>query len=121
MHIEGRATRITLIDGRVDLNEIVVRATSDVTAAGRNDTGRYRAAQAKRVADRKYPIANSGLAIRKLHKWKVRAALDLDQSNIGPRVCPDYFRGVGLSGVRRYFDLVGAINDVVVGNGISIG
>src|SRR6267142_4095894 len=68
LHIESRATRIALVNWRVDLNEIVVRTTSDVTAAGRNDTGGYGATQAKRVADRKYPITNSSLARRKLRK-----------------------------------------------------
>src|SRR5438445_7138237 len=34
LHIESRATRIALVNGRVDLNEIVVRTTSDVTAVG---------------------------------------------------------------------------------------
>src|SRR5258708_27518553 len=65
LHIKGWATRIALVDGRVDLNEIVVWTTSNVAAAGRNDTGRYGTTKTKRVADRKYPITNSGLALRK--------------------------------------------------------
>src|ERR1700730_10122892 len=64
LHIEGRATRITLVDGGVDLNEIVVWTASDVTAAGRNDAGRYGTTQTKRVAYRKHPIADAGLAFR---------------------------------------------------------
>jgi len=44
---------------------------------------------------------------------KIRAALDLDQGKVRPRICPDYFRGVSLSGVSRYFDFVGSLNDVV--------
>src|SRR6266849_2320151 len=64
LHIEGRATGIALVNGRVDLNEIVVGTTSDVTAAGRNDTGRYGTAQTKRVAYRKHPIADAGLTFR---------------------------------------------------------
>src|SRR6266446_111841 len=68
LHIESRATRIALVNGRVDLNEIVVGTASDVTAVGRNDAGGYGTTQAKRVADCKYPITNSGLARRKLRK-----------------------------------------------------
>src|SRR5713226_3300384 len=68
LHIESRTTRIALVNGGVDLNEIVVRTASDVTAAGRNDTGGYGTTQAKRVADCKYPITDSGLARSKLRK-----------------------------------------------------
>ena len=34
LHIKGGASRVALVNGRVDLNEIVVGTTSDITAAG---------------------------------------------------------------------------------------
>src|SRR3954454_9207617 len=68
LHIEGWTTRIALVNGRVDLNEIVVMTTSDVTAASRNDAGGYGATEPKRVADCKYPITHPGVTRRKLRK-----------------------------------------------------
>src|ERR1043166_9747154 len=121
MHVEGRSTRIAFVNRCVDLDEIVVRTTSDVTAACRNNSGRYGTTQAKRVAHSKYPITNPGLVLRELRKWKIRAALDFDQGNVCPRIGPDYLRGVSLSGVRRHFDFFGSFNDVVVGYCVSIG
>src|SRR3954454_18352339 len=46
--VEGRATGVALVNGRVDLNEIVVGAIADIAAPGRNDTSRDRAAETER-------------------------------------------------------------------------
>src|SRR6266478_5030217 len=119
--VEGRATGVALVHGRVDLDEIVVRAAADVAAAGRDNAGGHRAAKAERIADREHPIADPGLTFRKLGEREVRTAVDLDQGDIGPRVGADHLRGIGLALVSRNFDLVGAIHHVVVGHGIAIG
>src|SRR5258707_7451581 len=47
--VEGRATGVALVHGRVDLDEIVVRAAADVAAAGRDDAGGRRAGQAATI------------------------------------------------------------------------
>src|SRR5258706_670722 len=118
--VEGRATGVALVYGRVDLDEIVVRAAADVAAAGRDDAGGHRAAKAERIADREHPIADPGLALGKLGEREVRTALDLDQGQIGTRVGADHLRAIGLAVISRNFDLVGAIHHVVVGHGIAI-
>src|ERR1019366_8832466 len=107
--IEGRATGVALVHGRIDLDEIVVRAVADVAAAGGDDAGRDGAAEAERITDREHPVADPGLAVRKLGEREVRAAFDLNQCYVSPRVGADHLRGIGLAVVSRDFDLVGAI------------
>ncbi len=60
-HIEGRAAGIALVDGGVDLQEIVERSFVDVTAPRRDDAGGDRTAEAERVADSHDPIADARL------------------------------------------------------------
>src|SRR2546427_11106371 len=61
--VEGRATGVARVNGRVDLDEIVVRTAADVAAAGRDDAGGHGAAETERITDREHPIADPGLAI----------------------------------------------------------
>src|ERR1700726_1688147 len=118
--VEGRAAGVALVHGRVDLDEIVIRAVADVAAAGRDDAGRDSAAEAEGIADREHPITDPGLAIRKLGKREVRAALDLDQGEVGTRIGADHLGLVDLAVVGGHFDLVGAVDHVVVGDGIPV-
>ena len=68
-HVEQRAAGIALVDGRVGLDVVVVGAGLDVAAAGRDDAGRDRAAEAERVADRHHPIARTKLVgIAEFHR-----------------------------------------------------
>ena len=62
-----------------------------------------------------------GLPSDKLREREVRAALDLDQGEVGARIGADHLGGVGLAVVGRDLDLVGAVDDVVVGHGIAVG
>jgi len=97
LHIEGRATRIALVDRSVDLDEIVIRAIADVASAGRDDPGRDSSTKAERIPDRKDPVTRSWLAGRELGKRKLRATLDLDQREIGARIGTDDPSGAGLT------------------------
>ena len=119
--VERRTTRIALVHGRVDLDEIVIGTVADVAAHGRDDAGGHRAAEAEGIADREHPVADARLAVRQLGKREVRAALDLDQREVGARVGADHLGGVGLAVIGRDFDLAGAVDDVVVGDGIAVG
>ena len=119
--VEGRTTGVALVHGRVDLDEIVIRTVADVAAAGRNDAGRDGAAEAERIADRQHPVADPGLAVGKLGEREVGAALDLDQRKVGARIGADHLGPVGLAVVGRDFDLVGAVDHVVVGHGKAVG
>jgi len=65
------------------LDEVVIGAGTDVTAASGDDARRYGAVQSKRVADREHPIADARSLVRKFDVGKVVAAIDLDQGNIG--------------------------------------
>ena len=61
LQVEGRAAGIAAVHRRVDLQEVVIGAGADVAAAGRDDAGRHRAAEAERVADRQHPVADARL------------------------------------------------------------
>src|SRR6185437_8572619 len=118
---EGGATGVALVHGRVDLDEIVVRAVPDIAASSRDNAGRHGATKAERIANSKHPISDPWIAVRKLGKREVRAALDLDQGQVSTRVAPDHLRLEDPAVVGRYFDLVGAINHVIVGHGVTVG
>src|SRR5450631_3428349 len=120
LHIEGRTARIALVDRRVDLNEVIVRAVADVATAGRDDAGSDGSAEAEGIADRENPVADPRLAGCEFCKRKVRPAFDLDQREIRTLVRANYLGGVGLSVVSCDFDLVGAIDNVIVGNRIAV-
>ena len=117
--VEGRTAGIALVHGRVDLDEVVIGTVADVAAAGRDDAGGHGAAEAERIADREHPVADARLAVRKLGEREVGAALDLDQREIGARIGADHLGRVGLAVVGGDLDLVGAVDHVVVGHGIS--
>ena len=69
--VEGRAAGIALVDRRVDLDEVVIRAGADVAAARRDDAGRHGAAEAERIADRDHPVADARRVVGKLHVREV--------------------------------------------------
>ena len=71
--VEGRAAGIALVDRRVDLDEIVIGAGADVAAAGRDDAGRDRAAQAERIADRQDPVADPRRCRRQISRTGSRS------------------------------------------------
>ncbi|MFN5672615.1 trypsin-like peptidase domain-containing protein, partial [Bradyrhizobium sp.] len=58
------------------------------------------------------------LGVGELGKLEVGAALDLDQREIRARIGADHLGGESLAVVGRDFDLVGAVDDVIVGHGI---
>ena len=62
IEIEGRTARIAAVHRRIDL-QIVVGAGADVAVMGRDDTGRHRAAEAERIADREHPIADARILV----------------------------------------------------------
>src|SRR6516165_4803423 len=78
VEVEGRSAGVPLVDGRVDLNEVVIRSCADVAAACRYDPGRDGAAEAERIANRDHPIAHAGRMIGEFHIGEV-AAVDLDE------------------------------------------
>ncbi len=57
------------MDRRIDLNEVVIRACANVSAARRNDPSRDRTTEPKWIADRKSPIADAWLGRSKSGRW----------------------------------------------------
>src|SRR5205823_8910601 len=118
--VECRTAGVTLVHGRVDLDEVVIRAVADVAAGGRDDAGGHGAAEAERIAYREHPVADPRLAVGQLGEGEILAALDLDQRQISALIGADYLRGKGLAVVHRDFDLVGAVDHVIVGYGKAV-
>ena len=86
-------------------------------ALGADDAGGHRVLEAERVADRHHPLADAqrvGVAERDGGQV-LGVALDLDQREVGLRVAADDL-GLVLLAVRQlHDDLVGVLDDVVVG------
>src|SRR5262249_58858766 len=81
--VEGRAAGIAFIDRRIDLNEVVVGTRPNVATTGRDDTGRHRAAEAERIADREHPVADARSLVREVDVGDVAPTPDLDQGAVG--------------------------------------
>ena len=82
--VEGRAAGIALVDGRIDLDEVVIGAGADVAAARRDDAGGDGAAEAERIADRDHPVADArALDPPKFTKGKSLRPSTLMQREIG--------------------------------------
>ena len=117
--VEGRATRIAAIDRRVDLQEIVERSGMDVAAPGRDDAGRHRAAEAKRIACRDDPIADAHLiAVAELHGGKRMARLDLDHREIGTLIVSNQRKLGRQDGavLQGHFDVGTILDHVIIGH-----
>ncbi len=78
------------------------------------------AAEAERVADRQHPVADPRFGVGKLGEREIGAAGDLDQCKVSARIGADHLRRIGLAIVHRDFDLVGAVDHVVVGHGKTV-
>ena len=115
---EARTARVAAVDGGVDLEEVVVGAVVDVTAARRDDAGGDRRAEAERVADRHHPVADAGpVAVRPLDgREGSPSLLDLEQRQVGLGIAADQLRRVVALVAERDRDLVGVGDDVVVGH-----
>ena len=118
--VEGRTTRVALVNRCVDLNEIVIRTVADVTAACRNNACGHGAAEAERIADREDPVTDARLTVGKLGERHVADTIDLDQCEVGARIGADHLGGVDLAVICSHFNLVGAIDHVIVGHGKTI-
>ena len=93
VHVEQRAAGIALVDGRICLDIVVVGAGIDVAAACRDDAGRDRTAEAKRVADRHHPIAGTQLVgIAEFHRLQRLVALHLEHREIDLGILADDLR-----------------------------
>ena len=120
LSIERRAAGIALVDRRVDLDIIVIRACADIAAARGNDARGHRAAETERIADRDHPVTDARRRVRELHVGKILLALDLDQREVGLLVGADHLGGIDGAVVGGDLDGLGVVDHVVVGHGITV-
>ena len=71
LNVECRAAGIALVDRSVDLDEVVIRSSTNVAPARGNDACRDGAAKTKRIPDRDHPVADPGRMIGELHVGEV--------------------------------------------------
>src|SRR5207249_3423670 len=112
-----------LIDGRVGLEEVLETAIADAGGAafGTNDAGGHGFADAERIADGEANIAHADLVgVGKLEDGK-SAGADLENGKIA-RGIRSYKRSrIGPFGIQVDLDVFGAVDDVVVGEDVSVG
>src|SRR5262249_16854621 len=120
--VDQSTARITLIDGSVRLEEVfeVSVAESRRAALSANDAGRNRLADAEGIADSETKITHSDLI--RISKGKNRQArtADFQQRDVAWRVGANQLRSIGLAVVHFHGDLLSAINDVVIGQDLSV-
>jgi hypothetical protein len=119
-HVEGRSARIAFIDGRIDLDVVVVRTGPDIAAVRRHDAGRHCATKTKRIPDGDNPVADTRFAVGELHEGKALVGFNLDERQVGLRIGADNFRLVDGSVIGRNLDGLRAIDDMIVRHGIAI-
>src|SRR6185295_6773691 len=120
IHVEGRATRVTFVDGCIDLNVVIVGAGPDIAPARGYDTGRHGPAETEGVSDGHDPISDARIAVGELDEREAFAGVDLDQGEVGLRIGSDDFRVINRAIVHSDLYGLGAIHNVIVRHGIAI-
>lgn len=120
--IDQRAAGVARIDGGIGLDEVLEGVDAKVrTAEGGDDAHGHRLADAERVADGEHDIADAQAVHLAEGDGRQFLGLDLQDGEIGFRVAADDLGLVGLAVVERYLDVVGPLDDVIVGQDIAIG
>ena len=91
IHVEQRPAGIAAVDGRIRLDEAVIRPGINVSVLGRNDADRHGATQAERVADGHDPIADArlfGIAELDCRQFFL-GRIDLENGQVGLLVATD--------------------------------
>ncbi len=135
-HVDERAAGVAGVDGGIGLDEALELRLRDAVGAGfidaavfgGDDAGGDRLRQRERAADGENPVANlSAVGVAELDGGKRLLGVDLDDGDIGVLIDPDYggwtawIAGViGIAG-ELDVDLVGLIDDVIVGDDVAAG
>lgn len=94
----------------------------DVAPTRRDDTACDRSGKAEGVADGENAIADARLvAVAKLHGRERGLALDLNDTEIGPAVATDDLGGENRAVLKGDRDLVGILDDMIIGHDVAIG
>lgn len=120
LHVEERTARIAAVDRRVGLDETVVGSGIDIATACGDDTHGHGYAKAERIADDHHPIADPDLSrVAEGDGLERLLRFDLQEGEVGFRIHADklrlQFRSIG----EVDLDIVGILNDVVVGDYVA--
>ena len=112
-----RTAGIALIDRRIHLDEIIIGASANVAASGRNHASGHSAGQAIGIAHGHHPIAGLGtIRITQSNEGQRRARFHLQQRDIGTRIAANQ-AGLQFAAVfKLYGDAVGAFHNMVIGH-----
>ena len=120
LHVEQRPARVALVNRRIGLQEIVI-GTAQLAPTGRDDARGDRKALPQGVAHRHDPIADAHLvAVAEGNEGQGFGAVHLQQRHVGLQIETDQFSLKGLTTKGFHLDLIGAFNDMVVGDDIAI-
>ena len=122
MHIDQRPAGVAGVDGRVGLDEIFKGVDAQMGATqGADDARGHGLTDTKRVADGQHHIAHLQVLGLAQHDDRQFVELDLEQGQVGVRVCADDL-GCSASTVGQGdFDVVGVFDHMVVGEDVALG
>src|SRR5215467_13303596 len=120
VHVERWATRVTLVDRRVDLDVLVIGSRADIPTTSGDNAGGDCAAKTEGIADRDNPIADPGIVLRELHVSEVLVGIDLDQRKVSLRIDPDHLCVVSGSVIGCDLHRLGVVDDMTVSHRIAI-
>ncbi|OAV73775.1 hypothetical protein Barb7_02853 [Bacteroidales bacterium Barb7] len=106
---------------RLDKRFDAAAAGYAATPFGTDDAGGDGGGKVKRIADCQHPFAHFELLGIAEGDGRQVLCLNLDQGNVGGRVCTDYLSRKLAVVVQRHFQLVRTVHHVVVGHNIAIG
>src|SRR5262249_48194322 len=114
--IHERSAAVARIDGRVGLQEILIHVHVDVSAFGADDAGGDRAGHPQGRAHRQHPVADFH-AIAVAHFQVRQRFFDVQANNgqVGLGIRLDVFGDEFSTVLKMDFDLLRAVNDVIVG------
>ena len=122
--VHERAAGVAVIDRRVGLQEVLVAAVAD----GRrpplraDDPHRHRLADAERIADREHDVADlHRVGVAERDRRADPSPSTLIEREVARLVGADHFRGERAAVGQLDPDLVGAVDDVVVGQDVAVG
>src|SRR5512132_2222085 len=82
--VEQRAAGVAAVERRVDLDEVVIGARTEIAAARRNDAGSHRAREAEGITDRDHPVADAHfVGIAPAHRRQRSVGRDLQYRKVG--------------------------------------
>src|SRR5262249_53163658 len=122
LQVDQRAAGVAGVDGRVGLDEVLVHVHVQATALGADDAVGHGAGPAERGADGQDAVADlHGPAVAQFEGGQVALGVDADDGQVGLGVDLDLLGREPAAVGQHDLDLVGAVDDVVVGQDDALG